>query len=60
MDDLWETASKDLRVPVVPYLEQDNWGCEREEKNVDIITMELCTLLYVRGPERTTISQSVV
>eukprot|EP00039_Didymoeca_costata_P013926 m.218226 g.218226 ORF g.218226 m.218226 type:complete len:171 (+) comp15902_c0_seq8:38-550(+) len=39
-DDIFENTSPDLRVPVLPYLEQDDWGCEREPTNVSVIVLE--------------------
>ena len=39
-DQLFEHVSEDLRVPVLPYLEQDDWGCERTPTNVSVIVLE--------------------
>jgi hypothetical protein len=43
-DFLFENTSPDLRVPVMPYLEQDDWGCEalsaKEPSPVDVIVAE--------------------
>ena len=29
-DDIFEDTMEDLRVPMLPWLEQDDWGCERK------------------------------
>jgi hypothetical protein len=39
-DELFENTMEDLRVPVLPYLEQDEWGCERTPTNVSVIVLE--------------------
>eukprot|EP00040_Diaphanoeca_grandis_P023668 m.129101 g.129101 ORF g.129101 m.129101 type:complete len:792 (+) comp29375_c0_seq12:86-2461(+) len=39
-DDVFQDTSPDLRVPVLPYLEQDDWGCERVPTNVSVIVLE--------------------
>lgn len=39
-DDIFEGAMEDMRSPQLPYLTQDLWGCERENTEIDVITLE--------------------
>ena len=39
-DDIFEGALEDERSPQLPYLTQDLWGCEREQKDIDTIVLE--------------------
>lgn len=39
-DDIFEGAIEDERSPQLPYLTQDLWGCEREQKDMDTIVLE--------------------
>jgi len=39
-DDIFDGANPDLRSPQLPYLSQDDWGCERENKSVEVLVME--------------------
>lgn len=39
-DDLFENIMPDLRVPMIPWREQDDWGCERVPTDVDVIVLE--------------------
>eukprot|EP00940_MAST-03C_sp_MAST-3C-sp2_P003040 g3040.t1 len=39
-DDLFDNTSPDLRVPQLPWALQDDWGCERETKDVSTIILE--------------------
>ena len=53
-DDVFEHTSKDLRVPVVPYLEQDDWGCQAkdaEKTEVPVIVAETDTLRAAITPQ---------
>ena len=37
---MWDHASPDLHAPNLPYLTQDEWGCERRPENVSTILYE--------------------
>ena len=54
-DDVFEATSKDLRVPVVPYLEQDDWGCQAkgatQPEQVKVIVVETDTLRAAVTPQ---------
>jgi len=39
-DDIFENRMDDLRVPVMPWRNQDTWGCERKMTDVPVIVME--------------------
>ena len=39
---------EDLRVPVLPYNEQDDWGCEKKPTNVSVVVLENEYLRAVR------------
>jgi len=39
-DDIFEGANPDLRSPQLPYLTQDLWGCEREDKEFPVWHLE--------------------
>ena len=39
-DDLFNNTSNDLRVPQLPWQLQDDWGCEREPDDADVIVVE--------------------
>eukprot|EP01062_Namystynia_karyoxenos_P073074 TRINITY_DN69916_c0_g1_i1.p1 TRINITY_DN69916_c0_g1~~TRINITY_DN69916_c0_g1_i1.p1 ORF type:complete len:812 (+),score=297.14 TRINITY_DN69916_c0_g1_i1:83-2437(+) len=39
-DEIFDYTMPDMRVPVMPYLEQDDWGCEREPKNETVMVLE--------------------
>eukprot|EP01079_Euglenida_sp_SAG-EU17-18_P004846 gene4846-880_t len=39
-DFLFENTMKDERVPMLPYQEQDTWGCQRRPENVSVIVLE--------------------
>ena len=39
-DDLFPNASSDLRVPQLPWMLQDDWGCEREPTDIDVVVVE--------------------
>ena len=50
-DDIFEGANPDLRSPQLPYLTQDLWGCEREEKSFDAYTLENNDLIVTVTPQ---------
>ena len=50
-DSSFENTMKDTRVPVMPYLEQDDWGCEREPQDFPVIVMETKTLRAAITPQ---------
>lgn len=39
-DEIFANTMNDLRVPVLPWREQDTWGCERKPTDVPVIVME--------------------
>lgn len=39
-DDIWEGAMDDVRSPQLPYLTQDQWGCEKEDTDIDVVVLE--------------------
>jgi hypothetical protein len=39
-EQIWDHASADLHAPNLPYLAQDDWGCEREKQNVSVLVYE--------------------
>ena len=39
-DFMWDHASPDLHAPNMPYLTQDQWGCERRPENVSTLVFE--------------------
>ena len=39
-DDVFENASPDLRAPKLPWRLQEDWGCERNRTEVDVIVLE--------------------
>jgi len=43
-DDLFDNTMPDLRVPQLPWNLQDDWGCERETKDVPVISIESSSL----------------
>ena len=50
-DDVFDNTMKDLRVPVLPYLEQDDWGCERDPSNTSVIVVETDALRAAITPQ---------
>jgi Domain of unknown function (DUF5107) len=38
--DVFEHVSEDLRVPLLPWRLQDDWGCEQEIQNVSVLVLE--------------------
>ena len=50
-DDVFDNTMEDMRVPVVPYLEQDDWGCERVPSNVSVIVVETDELRAAITPQ---------
>jgi hypothetical protein len=39
-DYIWEGAMDDVRSPQLPYLTQDQWGCERNDTDLEVVTIE--------------------
>lgn len=39
-DELFEHTMEDQRVPTLPYLVQDDWGCERKPEQVRVLVLE--------------------
>ena len=50
-DDIFEGMNEDLRSPQLPYLTQDLWGCEREEKTFDAYNLESDDLIVTVTPQ---------
>jgi hypothetical protein len=50
-DDIFDGAMEDMRAPQLPWLTQDLWGCEREEEDVDVWSLESDGLQAVITPQ---------
>ena len=50
-DDLFENTSDDLRVSQLPWQLQDDWGCEREQTDVDVVVLETDQLRAAITPQ---------
>jgi len=48
-DELFNHTMKDLRVPVLPYLEQDDWGCEAKGAKPSAVPVIEIENDYLRG-----------
>ena len=45
-NDIFEGAMDDLRSPQLPYLTNDIWGCEREERTIETFDLENDYLIH--------------
>ena len=50
-DFVWQNRSADLRVPLLPWLTQDAWGCEQKPGEVDMIKLENDDLEVLIAPQ---------
>eukprot|EP00824_Muranothrix_gubernata_P026555 TRINITY_DN939_c2_g3_i1.p1 TRINITY_DN939_c2_g3~~TRINITY_DN939_c2_g3_i1.p1 ORF type:complete len:750 (-),score=131.17 TRINITY_DN939_c2_g3_i1:61-2310(-) len=49
--DIWDNAMEDLRSPQLPYLSQDQWGCERQPRKIPVADVESDGLLARVTPQ---------
>eukprot|EP00755_Sulcionema_specki_P008004 Sspe_Gene.39751::Locus_19163_Transcript_1_1_Confidence_1.000_Length_2428::g.39751::m.39751 len=50
-DDLFENTMRDERVPQLPWMLQEDWGCEREPQDVSVLVQETETLRVAITPQ---------